>query len=150
MARTMQFLGSIEGHDILILIDSGSSHSFINNSVASKLSGVCGLPATISVQFTDGNSVPCSQEIPIAVWSVQGYEFHSNLKVLPLGSYDMILGMDWLEAFSPMKVHWSQKWISILYGLGQLPESASGSVVQVFHIASDATAPNQPPIHPSI
>jgi hypothetical protein len=40
----------------------------------------------------------------MAVWSIQGYEFHSNLKVLPLASYDMILGMDWLEAFSPMKV----------------------------------------------
>lgn len=35
MARTMQFTGSIEGHDILILVDSGSSHLFINSSIAS-------------------------------------------------------------------------------------------------------------------
>ena len=114
------------------------------------------MPTTVSVQVADGSSVPCSQEIPTAVWSVQGYEFHSNLKVLPLSSYDMILGMDWLEAFSPMKVHWSQKWISISYGpiqvllQGQLPESASGAVVQVFHIASDAAAQNQSPTHPSV
>lgn len=113
LARTMQFTGSIEGHDILILVDSGSSHSFINSSVASRLSGVCALPAVVAVQVADGSSVPCSQEIPTAVWSVQGYEFHSSLKVLPLGSFDMILGMDCLEAFSPMKVHWAQKWISI-------------------------------------
>jgi hypothetical protein len=108
------------------------------------------------VQVADGSSVPCSQEIPIAVWSVQGYEFHSNLKVLPLGSYDVILGMDWLEAFSPMKVHWSQKWISIPNGpvqvllQGHLPESDSGVVVQVFHIASDAAALSQLTVHPSV
>lgn len=103
-ARTMQFKGSIEGQDILILVDSGSSHSFINRSVASRCSGVRQLPSTEYVQVADGNSVPCLQEIPTTVWSVQGYEFHSTLKVLPLGSYDMILGMDWLEAFSPYEV----------------------------------------------
>lgn len=51
---------------------------------------------------------------------MQGFEFHSNLKLLPLGGFDMILGMDWLEAFSPMKVHWANKWISIPYGDRQI------------------------------
>lgn len=27
----------------------------------------------------------------------------------------MILGMDWLEAYSPIRVHWRQKWLSITY-----------------------------------
>jgi hypothetical protein len=27
----------------------------------------------------------------------------------------MIVGIDWLERFSPMKVHWAQKWLSIPY-----------------------------------
>jgi len=27
----------------------------------------------------------------------------------------MILGFDWLSSFSPMQVHWAQKWISIPY-----------------------------------
>jgi hypothetical protein len=141
----MQFSGSIEGNDILILLDSGSSHSFISSTIAGKLVGVRDLPSVVSVQVADGSLVTCSQEIPTAVWSVQGYEFHSTLKVLSLGSFDMILGMDWLEAFSPMKVHWSQKWISIPCGpaqivlRGHLPDSATGAVVQVFNIASDVS-----------
>jgi hypothetical protein len=28
----------------------------------------------------------------------------------------MILRYDWLEAFSPMKVHWGAKWLIIPYG----------------------------------
>jgi len=92
----------------------------------------------------------------MAAWSVQGYEFHSNLKVLSLGSYDMIIGMDWLEAFSPMKVHWLQKWICIPYGSiqvllrGQHPHSAADSLVQVYHIASDASNSPKSDIMPEV
>jgi hypothetical protein len=39
--------------------------------------------------------------------------FTADLRVLPLHSYDMILGIDWLEQHSPMHVHWKQKWMSI-------------------------------------
>lgn len=48
----------------------------------------------------------------------------------PLGTFDLILGMDWLEAFSPMKIHWQEKWMSITYGAssvilqGLLPETS--------------------------
>lgn len=41
------------------------------------------------------------------------HEFTHSLKILPLHSYDMIVGMDWLEKFSPMKVDWKQKWMQI-------------------------------------
>ena len=114
--RTIQLLGVIGDHEVLILVDSGSSHSFINSSVAAHLPGVSQLASSVSVQVADGTSLLCSQELKEAEWSVQGYTFHSNLKVLPLGSYDMIVGIDWLEAFSPMKVHWLQKWMLIPYG----------------------------------
>lgn len=33
----------------------------------------------------------------------------TDLKLLPLGSYDMILGMDWLEEFSSMWIDWKRK-----------------------------------------
>jgi hypothetical protein len=50
-----------------------------------------------------------------AVWLVQGCSFTTDLKLLPLQSYDMILGLDWLSSFSPMQNHWQQKWIAIPY-----------------------------------
>jgi hypothetical protein len=37
--RTMQLLGSIAGRDIYVLVDSGSSHSFLSSSIADTLSG---------------------------------------------------------------------------------------------------------------
>jgi hypothetical protein len=50
-----------------------------------------------------------------AEWYVQGYLFHSDLKVLALQNFDMILGMEWLERFSQMKIHWAHKWLTIPY-----------------------------------
>jgi hypothetical protein len=52
--------------------------------------------------------------LPAAEWSIhQGTQFVTDLKVLPLPYYDMIIGMDWLEWHSPMKVDWLSKWIVI-------------------------------------
>jgi hypothetical protein len=42
--------------------------------------------------------------------------FKKNLKLLPLGSYDVILVVDWLASHSPMKVHWLQKYMPFSYG----------------------------------
>jgi len=59
------------------------------------------------------------------------------MKVIPLSHYDIIVGMEWLETFSPMKVHWKQKWMSIPYQgtsiilQGLVPELPEHYVVEV-------------------
>jgi hypothetical protein len=37
------------------------------------------------------------------------------LRILELGAYDGVLGMDWLDSFSPMTYHWKDKRISFDY-----------------------------------
>jgi len=90
----MVFKGYIGGTSVLILLDFGSNNSFVSSSVAAKLQGVQPLLSPVSVQVADGSAVQCSQEIPSAEWLVQGHTFHSTLKVLDLGYFDMIFGMD--------------------------------------------------------
>ena len=38
------------------------------------------------------------------------------MRILDLGAYDAVLGMDWLDSFSPMTCHWHNKHISFPYG----------------------------------
>ncbi|WVZ95473.1 hypothetical protein U9M48_041234 [Paspalum notatum var. saurae] len=63
--------------------------------------------------------------------------FYSDMKILDLSYYDLIVGMDWLEAHSPMKVHWLHKWMAIPYHndtvvlQGVVSELPVGSVVEV-------------------
>jgi hypothetical protein len=41
--------------------------------------------------------------------------FTADMKILPISHFDIILGMDWLESFCPMQVHWKHKWMPIPY-----------------------------------
>jgi hypothetical protein len=96
--KTMRLRVTVHQHDILILIDSGSSGTFINIKVVKQL----GLATTTTHLIQD----TIIQELQ---WWTQGHCFTSKAKVLELGYYeiyDMILGMDWLEQFNPMWVHW--------------------------------------------
>lgn len=86
-------------------MDSGSTHSFLDVQLAASLSGVQPLHYPTRVAVANGGSVSYDAQIQYAEWSIQRYTFHSTLKLIPIGSYDMIIGMDWLQAFSPMKVH---------------------------------------------
>ena len=71
--RALQFAGSIQGHDILILIDSGSSHTFISQKLASKLQGVLPMAREIHVKVANGGVLQCHAQITQGTWSIQNY-----------------------------------------------------------------------------
>lgn len=50
-----------------------------------------------------------------APWSVGDCTFQSDFRVMPLGSFDVVIGMDWLAAHSSMQVHWQEKLLAIPY-----------------------------------
>lgn len=76
-----------------------------------------------------------------ASWSLGGCEFPSTLRILQFQNYDLIVGMDWLEQFSPMWVHWADKWLTITYKgspkqlFGFHSPKGQYSVVELCHIA---------------
>ncbi|WVZ53785.1 hypothetical protein U9M48_004681 [Paspalum notatum var. saurae] len=142
--RTLRLWGQIQSIPILILIDSGSSSTFLSQKIADQLSGVTELALPLSVRVANGGTLHSCAEIKQAQWHIQSCRFQADLRILPLAHYDMILGMDWLEKFSPMKVHWALKWLQIpldgnlVQPQGLLPavhQFLVGAVVQVFSIA---------------
>ncbi|RLM68934.1 putative gag-pol polyprotein [Panicum miliaceum] len=130
--RTMKLAGFLQGKEVLVLVDSGSSHTFVSSTLAASLSGVVDLPKGVGVQVADGGRLLCTAHIPSVEWSVQSCSFTTDMKILPLSHYDIIVGMDWLEANSPMKIHWKLKWMvvpylgshTLLQGLPEIPEEA--------------------------
>ncbi|WVZ94744.1 hypothetical protein U9M48_040606 [Paspalum notatum var. saurae] len=100
------FVGS---HKVVMLVDSGSSHSFISEQLAE-------LAYPLEVRLANGAELLCSHELPCRSWWIQGHTFKTSFKILPLKCYDIILGMDWLEVNSPMEVHWVDKWLSFQQG----------------------------------
>jgi hypothetical protein len=44
-----------------------------------------------------------------------GLALSIGAKLLEIGAYDLILGMDWLERFRPMMCDWLEEWIEFQY-----------------------------------
>lgn len=58
--HTMKFQGLI-GLEVLILIDSGSSHSFLSTRLATRLFGVTDLPQSSRVRVADESCMSCTR-----------------------------------------------------------------------------------------
>jgi hypothetical protein len=141
--RTIKLVGSIQDKVISVLVDSGSTSSFISSTVAARLTDVTPLPSPSFVQVAGGGILCCNSVIKNAIWAVSGYSFQSELRVLPLAAYDVIIGMDWLEQHSPMKVHWKDKWLEIPYHghtialRGEAPPPADQVLLQICFATDD-------------
>jgi hypothetical protein len=113
--KIMRLHGSIGAIEVPILVDSGSVDMFISESLAKQLP--CDMLEVPAAQYVtaDGSPMKCSQVIHNLTWASQGHIFKSEVGVLPLKCFDMIVRLDWLEDWSPMWVHWGKKIMKFTY-----------------------------------
>jgi hypothetical protein len=143
--RTLKITSNIQHMDLLILIDSGSSHSFISSQLVDCLQGVTIAAKHVGVRVANGTVMQSTTELMKAEWFIQGYTFQCNLKTLHVHNFDMILGIEWLERFSPMKIHWAHKWLTIPYEnklvtlQGLLLGSPNGEMVELLQLSPELT-----------
>ncbi|KAJ0547862.1 putative nucleotidyltransferase, Ribonuclease H [Helianthus annuus] len=79
-----------------ILIDSGSTHNFLRERLAKKLECESLDVAPVTVGVADGKKLTSTQVCKAFQWNMQGNWFTTEVLLLPLDSYDMILGVQWL------------------------------------------------------
>jgi len=100
--NTIQIRGSYQGRDLIILINSGSTHSFIDANAAGELQLYVENSPMLAVTVANGSIILCDSYIAGFTWFMQSYEFVADLMILKLGRCDMVLGVDWLRKFSPI------------------------------------------------
>jgi hypothetical protein len=87
---------SICGHPVKILFDSGETHSFISESLVSKLGlHYCHTKESFVVS-TAGGRIPSNTITKAVPLQLGSKTFLTNLIHLGLGGLDVILGMNWL------------------------------------------------------
>lgn len=112
---TVRMIGELGGIEAIILVDSGSTNSFISESLASRWREWTALPMALQVRVANGQTLACTHQIETCPVWISGHAFKITLKVLPLQCYDMILVMDWLMQHNPKDVDWVAKWMSFDY-----------------------------------
>lgn len=94
---TMRILGTISGVTVIILVDNGSTHNFIDPSIVKKLhlrTIPCENPA---VRLASGLQVPSEGLCPNVKLQLPEVSFDLDFLVLPLGGIDVVLGATWLQ-----------------------------------------------------
>ncbi|GKA07420.1 reverse transcriptase domain-containing protein [Tanacetum coccineum] len=83
-----------------VLFDSGADKSFISISLASMLNI---LPITVdtfyNIKMADGNLVSTNTIIQGATLTLLNRPFEIDLMPIKLGSFDVVIGMDWLSKY---------------------------------------------------
>ena len=90
--------GKINNTQIYVLIDPGAMLSYITPKIveSNKLKKQKHEKPWL-VQLSIGTKRKVVNFIFDLEFSLYGQKIRTNLNILPLGSYDMIIGMDWLE-----------------------------------------------------
>jgi hypothetical protein len=109
--KTLRLQGYIGKHQVLILIDSGSSGNFITSDLVERLQLPVQQLSTAHVALADGSTMLSTDGISALKWGVQQHKFEADMRVLKLKGYDIILGMEWLEKIGngEMWVSWRRK-----------------------------------------
>jgi hypothetical protein len=104
----MRVQGFMHNQMLVVLIDSGSSLSFVSQNLVDKM----GLPvqkcAAVEVKVANGEKMRSDKKVVDLEWWSGGHTYTTTLRVLELDVYDLILGFDWLKKHSPMQCDWLQ------------------------------------------
>jgi hypothetical protein len=100
---TIRIRARVQNQVMLLLVDSGSSHTFINSNFVERLQCPTTLIPAVDVKIANGEQLQCDQVVPQLAWWAQGHSFVTDMRVLPLGAYDAILGVDWLKQWGDMR-----------------------------------------------
>ena len=108
-ANCIKLKSRVKDKVMLVLLDSGSSHSFIS----SHFVDIAQLPTEKMppriVKLANGDSLVTDRRISNLQWYSQGHTLCTDMVVLDMHPYDAILRFDWLQAHSPMQCDWEQK-----------------------------------------
>jgi hypothetical protein len=61
--RSIQLRALVQNQALVILVDSRSSHTFLNSKIAHKLKGDLSPISTLSVKVANGALLPCTSEV---------------------------------------------------------------------------------------
>lgn len=107
-AQTMKVKGTILGREVVILADSGASHSFISSSLVTDMDLLRDL--TVRHQIQVGNIMIFRQEGVCRSVQVliQGHKVVENFFPFELGNVDLVLGVTWLRTLGEVQADWTR------------------------------------------
>ena len=113
--QTLRVTSKVEKSPLFIMIDSGSTHNFINTQVAKKLSCTLTPIRPLAVEAAIGGQMTCTHVCKNFLWKMQGVKFFTDVFVVELNNCDMVLGVQWLATLGNILSNYNDLWMSFIW-----------------------------------
>ncbi|WVZ83728.1 hypothetical protein U9M48_030848 [Paspalum notatum var. saurae] len=88
--------------DLVTLLDTGSNHNFINTTVAVEVTLPFSTCRDLLVTVANGDRVPCPGRADNVPLEVASEPFSTSFYTIPLGGFDVVLGIAFLCTLGPI------------------------------------------------
>ena len=114
--QTMKVEGLLRNQPVRILLDSGSTHNFLDSRLAKKWGWLLDSTLVFEVMIANGEHIQgngCYQDVLL---SLGGYNCSTKMFPLPLGGCDLVLGVHRLSSINP--VLWDFHFLTLEFSAG--------------------------------
>jgi hypothetical protein len=113
--KTMRIIGKIGNQRIVILIDSGSTHNFLDSSIMQHSQLPLVKENQIRVQIANGDHIVSEGKCVGVQVEVQNFQFITDAFVIVLAGCDMVLGVQWLVSLG--SILWNFKYLTMEFSI---------------------------------
>jgi hypothetical protein len=109
--QTLKLKGHIKNDNVTVLIDTGSTHNFLDINIARKLKLFVYPVPDMKVMVADGKKIENVGKCHKVKLQIQDFNLESELYTVPLGGVDVVLGVQWLQTLGTYSVNHQKHFI---------------------------------------
>jgi hypothetical protein len=118
-STVLEMIGTVTDQTLSILIDPGAIESFISGAALKRIKVKAVEQDEFSfVEMASGAKQKVRGKVTGCILNLGKFVTRANLYVTILGSYDVMIGMDWLESHEVI-LNCKMKWLSLVDDEGQ-------------------------------
>ncbi|GJZ63642.1 transposon ty3-G gag-pol polyprotein [Tanacetum coccineum] len=106
--QTLRLAGRIKNKDVVVLIDGGSTHNFIDQTLVDRFG--LSIDRKITFEVIVGNRAKelCPGRVRDLSLTIQGYTITTDFWVLPAAACPVVLGIQWLKTLGPVETDYQK------------------------------------------
>ena len=107
-SETFRIFGTIKKARLTVLIDSGSTHNFLQPRIAQFLKLLLQTTHPLQVMVGNGSTLASDQVCPETQVTIQGHPFVVSFHLLQISGAYAVLGIDWLKHLGPVTTDYAE------------------------------------------
>ena len=114
--QTLKLKGHIKKNNVVVLIDSGSTHNSLDATVAKKLNIFSFPLPNMKVMVANSKKIEKVGKCHKVNLQIQDFNLESSFFMVPLGGVDVVLGIQWLRTLGTYAANHQVQFIKLKWG----------------------------------